>query len=125
MVHVPDSCPEMGSRKSSCVSAPLGIEVGKVGNLCHPVAIRFADIAHICAQLHEKRRRGLRPVVDQRLRPHNPKVITSTLQGVLWKLDDIHEHLPSWGWKLKRLSGDFCSQITPGHTHFNIYLNTL
>ena len=68
--------PRMGIQENSCVDAPLGIEVGKVGDFGHPVAIGFADVAHVCAQLHEQRRRGLRPVVDQRLRTHNPKVIT-------------------------------------------------
>ena len=44
---------------------PVGIEVRKVGDLRHPAAVAAALARR--AQLHEQRRRGLGPLVDERL----------------------------------------------------------
>lgn len=70
---------------------PLGIEVGKIGHLGDPVAVCLAVVAHVRAQLHEKRRRRLCPVVYQRLRtpaqaPHSEDIIAASAASSCCKL---------------------------------------
>ncbi len=51
---------------------PVSVEMGKVANLGHPVAVCFGGVPHVSAELHQQRSGGLRPAIDEGLQSNIP-----------------------------------------------------